>query len=644
MDQSKDSQPTTSQSNFTCPLPPVVCPSSPDPGPAIQQEQVIAEKEDDDTPESQTSNSDKLNETMTNEVKPLPGATSQVDKGLDAGDSQEEGVDMEKEDKKTREEGEGQSFSLAATSDLHPSASAQEERENNRREEANTSSPNSDLPHHPIQRRYPPTRGSHLTKRDKNIIEKIRSYYEAAAEAEDDDIEEENEQGEGEVSRRRNSFSQIPSGLVKESVSRFDVGGLQGETEGGQSKHETAEAFNRELDLVVEPYSPIGPISLPVPLSADVDSDRQPDKPVILQDFDSEGLIKTAIPTVMQDEETPNQVGVNVQLNHSRGPTEETEGQGSVCTGHPEEGLEDRQGGDTSVVATAEQGGHSVQAEGPSITKQHKCRDEPLKTCVSEPKQGGPAELGGSHKESSTPPTPRDQKNKSTSTVTKHKDQTKTSQEEIPSQIKVGRWSHHSRIVTANRALFEGMGSDVASIGLFESSPVVDPVVIENSERILSKVQTLARMYSAKASTMKVPLHQKRGGTVRNQSWGSGRLSGHAAPTGITNEAGVQFQTQNQNPTEHWKQTQHQMGINPSNALMEIKSGTQTHVKTKVQSQTLQTGHQSQIQIKSQTSSQIQTHYQSLNQTTTLEDQMIQEKMTTKAESLTVGRFALCPT
>ncbi|KAG7224445.1 hypothetical protein INR49_015075, partial [Caranx melampygus] len=622
VDQSKESQSTTTQSNFTCPLPPVVCPSSPEQGSAIQQEQVIAEKEDDGTPVGQTSNSDKENEMMTNEVKPIPDATSQVEKGLEAGESQEEGVDKEKEDKKTQEEGEGQSFTLAATSDLRPSASAQEERNNNRREEANTSSLNSDLPHQHIQRRHPPTRGSHLTKRDKKIIEKIRSYYEAAAEAEEDELEEENEQGDGEASRRRNSFSQIPSGLVKESVSRFDVGGHQGETESGQSKHETAEAFNKELDYVVEPCSPTGPISLPVPLSADVDSDRQPDKPIISQDFDSEGPIKTVIPTVMLDEETPNQVGMNLQLNHSRAPTEETEGQDSVCTGHLEEGLEGRQGGDTSVVATAEQGGHSLQAEGPSFTKQHKCRDEPTKTCVrnqgvvndSEPNQGGLAEPHGSHKVPSTPLTPTDQKTKSTSTGTKHKDLTKTSQEGLPSQIKVGRWSRHSKIVTANRALFEGMGSDVAGIGLFESSPVVDPVVIENSERILSKVQTLARMYSAKASTMKVPLHQKRGGTVRKQSWGSGRLSGQSAHTQNTNEAEVQSQTQNQNLTKHWKQIQHQVEINPSNALMETKSRTQTHVKTKVRSQTLQ----------------------SLNQTTTWEDQMIQEKMTNRAESLTV--------
>uniref|UniRef100_A0A3B4UR03 Pleckstrin homology domain containing, family G (with RhoGef domain) member 2 n=1 Tax=Seriola dumerili TaxID=41447 RepID=A0A3B4UR03_SERDU len=512
VDQSKRSQSPTNQSNFTCPLPPVVCSSSPEQRPAKQQEQERSAMEDDGTLHSQTSSSDKENEA-TNEVKEIPDATSQVEKGVELdGETQGEGVDKEKEDKKTREEGEGQCIILAATSDLHPSISAGEERESSREEannEATTSSPNPDLPHHPIQRCQPPTRGSHLTKRDKKIIEKIRSYYEAAAEADEDDVEEENEQGEGVASRRRNSFSQIPSGLVKESVSRFDVGGHQGETESTQSKYETTEAIDRENDREAEPCSPTGPISSPTPLSAYAENDRQADKPISSLDFDAEGPIKTPMLTVIQDKETPNQVGLNLQLNQNRPVGERTEIQdnnGKVCTGLLEEGLDDRQD-------------------------------------------------GNSNKEPSTPLTPTEQCQKtettsqSTWTVTKHRDLAKTSLEDLTSQIKVGRWSRHSRIVTANRALFEGMGSDITSVGLFESSPVVDPVLIENSERILSKVQTLARMYSAKASTMKIPLHQKRASTVRNQSWGSGRLSGHSTLT-LTQ---VPSQTQQQTPSKNCK-------------------------------------------------------------------------------------------
>ncbi|XP_056230946.1 mucin-17-like [Seriola aureovittata] len=654
VNQSKGSQSPTNQSNFTCPLPPVVCSSSPEQRPAKQQEQERSEMEDDGTLQSQTSNSDKENEA-TNEVKEIPDATSHVEKGveLDA-ETQGEGVDKEKEDKKTREEGEGQCIILAATSD-HPSISAEEERENSREEasnEATTSSPNPDLSHHPIQRCQPPTRGSHLTKRDKKIIEKIRSYYEAAAEADEDDVEEENEQGEGVASRRRNSFSQIPSGLVKESVSRFDVGGHQGETESTQSKYETTEAIDRENDREAEPCSPTGPISSPTPLSAYAENDRQADKPISSLDFDAEGPIKTPMLTVIQDKETPNQVGLNLQLNQNRPVGERTEIQdnnGKVCTGLLEEGLDDRQDGNSNVVPTGEQGGHLLQAVGSSNTKQYKCRDETTKTCVmkgvmksDERNQWDPAEPKRSQKEPSTPLTPTEQCQKtettshSTWTVTKHRDLAKTSLEDLTSQIKVGRWSRHSRIVTANRALFEGMGSDVTSVGLFESSPVVDPVLIENSERILSKVQTLARMYSAKASTMKIPLHQKRASAVQNQSWGSGRLSGHSTLT-LTQ---VPSQTQQQTPSKNWQQTQYQMGINNSDTHTGSKTGTQTHIKTKVQSQTqTQTKQQLQIQTKSQISSQAQTHYQRQYQTQTMswEYQRIQEEgMINRAESLTV--------
>ena len=53
-------------------------------------------------------------------------------------------------------------------------------------------------------------------------------------------------------------------------------------------------------------------------------------------------------------------------------------------------------------------------------------------------------------------------------------------------------------------------GSGVAGIRLFEMGPLADPALMKNSERILNKVQTLARMYSSSAETMKLPLHQKQ--------------------------------------------------------------------------------------------------------------------------------------
>ncbi|XP_074497072.1 uncharacterized protein LOC141771067 [Sebastes fasciatus] len=180
------------------------------------------------------------------------------------------------------------------------------------------------------------------------------------------------------------------------------------------------------------------------------------------------------------------------------------------------------------------------------------------------------------------------------------------------------------------------MGSDVAGIGLFEASPVVDPMLMENSERILSKVQTLARMYSAKASTMKVPLHQKRASAVWNQS---GRLSGLSTQT--ENQTQVQSQTQMQTPTKYRQQTQYQTEVHQSDANSETKCRTQTHSEAKVQSQIVtQTRQQSQLQTKSQTHYQSQnqnkTYSQYQTQTMSREDQTIQEeRMIKTAESLT---------
>ncbi len=637
--------------------------------------------ENDSTLQSHCSGSGEENglenETSTNEVQGIPDATSQVEKVVVAdGETQGEMVEKEKEEK-TRDEGERESIIPAPTSDLHTSISTEEERENNRNcnlprqeenNEANTSSPNPGHLHHPIQKRQPPTRGSHLTKRDKKIIEKIRSYYEAAAEAEEDEAEEMDEQGEGVASRRRNSFSQIPSGLVKESVSRYDIGGHQGEPESGQSKYETTEANDRENDRETELYSPTDPVSSPTQLSAHVENGLQADQPISSLDFNAEDPIKSPTSTAMEEKETPNQVHLNLQNSHLSNVCigEETEIQdrnGKACKGPLEEGLEERQEWKTSVVASGEQGGNLLQGERPSTTKQYKCRDETTKSSAGnqavmnghESNQVGPAEPNGSHKQPSTPLPPTEQRQKtetktqSTWTRTKHRDLAKTSGnlDGLPNQIKVGRWSRHSRIVTANRVLFEGMGSDVADIGLFEASPVVDPVLMENSERILSKVQTLARMYSAKSSTMKVPLHQKL--AVRNQLWGSGRLSGHSAQIQTKSQTQVQSQTQIQT-SKYRQQTQYQMEISQSDTHTETKYGTQTHSETKVQNQAItQTREQSRVQTKSQMWSQTQTHYQSQNQTKSnsqyqtqtmsSEDQTIQEeRMIKRAE--TNGRLA----
>ncbi|XP_054455178.1 serine/arginine repetitive matrix protein 2 [Anoplopoma fimbria] len=649
LNQPKESQPPSNQTNFTCPLPPVACHSSPEQIPTMHQEQEQAEMESDSTFQSQTGDpggeSSLENEKITTEVQEIQDAESEVETGVEGeGETEGEVLGKEEEEEKTKDEGEGESSIHAL--DLHPSIPAEEERRScppPREEvitETTTSSTNPDPPHPPTQRIHPRSRGSHLTKRDKKIIEKIRSYYEAAAEAEEEEaeeVEDDGERGEGVSPRRRNSFSQIPSGVVKESVSRFDISGHQGEPESGRCKCETTEAIDGEID---PERSSITQLS--------AENDGQAEKPTSSLDFDAEGQTCTKI----QDEETPNQVDLQSTPNRPDGEEAEIQdNNGKVCKGPSEETIEEEP---TSVDDARETGENSHPEEEPTITKQYQCTDEPIQTSAGnpavmnghEPIQAGLADPNRSHNEPPTPPPATEQlketetKSQSPWTRTKHRDLERTigNLESLPSQIKVGRWSRQSRIVSANRVLFEDMGSDVAGIGLFEAGPVVDPLLMENSERILSKVQTMARMYSAKAGTMKVPLHQKRASNVWNQSWASGRPSGYLTQT-QTESQSTQSQTQIQNPTKYQLQTQNQKEVGQS----ETKYGSQTHSGTKAQSQTLtQTRLQSQIQNKSQMWSQthcqnqtkIYSQYQT--KTTSREDQTIQEERTIKGtESLT---------
>nr|XP_043887646.1 mucin-17 isoform X1 [Solea senegalensis] len=638
LDQLKESQSPTSE-NFTSPLPPVACLTSPEERPVRQQEEEVAEMEDVSIVQGLSTE----NETTTNEIKESQNATCEVEKGVEENrENQEEGVQKEIEESKTRDEVEGEGIITAPTSD---SISAEEEQENSNScdipkeeeiPEVTTHPRNPDLILCPTKNSLPPSRGSHLTKRDKKIIEKIRSYYEAAAEAEEDKVEEEEEQGEGLPSRRRNSFSQIPSGLVKESVSRFDVSGHQEETESGQSK---------ENDL----YSHTTPMCSPTPLSGDTENDRCAHKPISSSDFDEESQMKTSAYATMQEEDTDTQ---NPHLDQNRPVGEETtieDQNGSICKEPSEERLKEQEEEKMSGVVTGEQGGQLQQGEGLSSSKHHTNIDETTETCTGnqadendhEPDQVKPKRsFTISASQSLTEQSQNiETKGHSTGTTNKNRDLTKTSKdiEGLSSQINVGRWSRHSKIVTANRALFEGMGSDIAGIGLFESSPAVDTVLIENSERILSKVQTLARMYGAKHSTMKVPLHQKRAYGAWNQSLGSSRPSSHSPQLQTRSQPQVHSQTQNQIPAKHWQQVQHQMEISQSVICTEGKPGPHGPSETKVQSQTTtQIRQQYQKQTKSQMGSQTKTHFQSQTQTVTWENQRIQEEsQLMRSESLT---------
>ncbi|XP_016536482.1 pleckstrin homology domain-containing family G member 3 isoform X1 [Poecilia formosa] len=452
-------------------------PTSPLPAVASSSEQRLLADPDQE--------GEDLNKSITNQdpADEGPDGSGEV-AGVKGQQAAETGPGSHDEDEQTPEK--------PSSSDLQPSISAEENTDSLVETEPHSPGPVS----HPIQpgtiQRYQaPKKGSTLTNKDKKIIEKIRSYYEAAAEAEEDEAEDEEEQREGATTRRRSSFSQIPSGLVKESVSRFTVSG-----------HQVEPTLNVEATQESRSSSSSHPADVEEQLGSPEGEPESPDQPSPpRQNPDSE-------PRTFPEPEI----------------------QEEVCRGSPEEPEE----GKSDAVKTTEEESlalpeHPEQKDEPQPSQAEPSRHRPEQEPGQTPKQGG---------------------TQSTWSRTKTRDPTNLREnlERFPSQSKVGRWSRHSKIVSANRALFEGMGSDVTGIGLFETNPVVDPVLMENSERILSKVQTLARMYSAKASTMKVPLLHKRVSTIRTQAWVSARLSG------------LSTQNRDKSPSEQEKESEAQTG------------------------------------------------------------------------------------
>lgn len=319
-----------------------------------------------------------------------------------------------------------------------------------------------------VKRRCP-TRGALRRKRDKKIIEKIRSYYEAAAEAEDEeesvkDGENNDQDSDG---KRRSSFSQIPAGLVKESVSRF-------------SSNENPEILKMEIKMKEEET---------------VEVDKEENGLEICEEIYCE-VVEEEITEKQEESETENEQDKKIE---------------------------------------------SKQA----------CIESEVNKMEAKP----------------------------TSPKLKEGDVDQNESESVSSGTKVGRWSRHSRIVSANRALFEGMASDVARIGLFEAGPVADLVVLENSERILSKVQTLARMYSEKANHMKVPLHQKK--AIFRQSWSLGaRLTGAAKSNGQSqNRVSTKEEKQKEKIQEDWTFKEGSSEASPGQTKNETPDGTWTNSK-----------------------------------------------------------------
>lgn len=298
-----------------------------------------------------------------------------------------------------------------------------------------------------------------MTKSHQQIIEKIRHYYEAAEAVAE----------EGQVSRR-NSFSNIPAGLVKDSVSRFNF-------------------FVHQVSV------------------CDSESGRS--------DSNDNGLMPTS-PAVPDPNAKPDDTSTDAEVAHNnqgQSNTESNSGDGEqICDFKPCMELwkekERKVSGiqESSKVYACEEGrfgkDKDVSEKDPFPTTDRKT---PVLNEQFEP------ELD--HNEYVEPKNP-EQRDKTIEEVQSTvvpgdmRQDPKGSLDGLPSQIKVGRFSRHGKTVTYSRTLYEGI-ADVSSLEFFETAPM-DQCLVENSEKILSKVQMLAQMYMAKSSSMKVPLHQKR--------------------------------------------------------------------------------------------------------------------------------------
>ncbi|XP_043114715.1 uncharacterized protein plekhg2 isoform X2 [Puntigrus tetrazona] len=308
-----------------------------------------------------------------------------------------------------------------------------------------------------------------LTKSDKQIIEKIRSYYEAA--------EAGVEEGQ---TARRNSFSHIPAGLVKDSVSRFNVCVRQ---------DSLFESESSRSDCV----------------ETDAASSLLPTSDQVDQNFNHEEPADTAVPVahsdVFQEQEE--------LLNNK---TSEDKKDEDICEFSPCKELwkeKEITGQDSLKVPLPKEKGVSKDINASEEKKQYL-----NSTTTQVPHKHDPLQCN--------PETSNLQTKESANTSFQYGSRTRVRMssngnlDSLPSQIKVGRWSRHGKVVTCSRTLYEGM-EEVSDIGFFEAGPV-NQCLVENSEKILNKVQMLARMYTAKASSMKVPLHQKKTRVSRG-SW-----------------------------------------------------------------------------------------------------------------------------
>lgn len=300
-----------------------------------------------------------------------------------------------------------------------------------------------------------------LTKSDRQIIEKIRSYYEAAEAV----VEE------GQVTRR-NSFSQIPTGLVKDSVSRFNV-------------------CVRQESLV----------------------DSESGRSECTGNDSTSSLLPKTNPSEMINHQESADTASHLSLSDVRREPgkidnrSDLEREEQFCEFTPCMKLWREK---EKIVHESQNNLSTVKENSPEHTEMLERKETSINCVKGLVPQ---SELSECHEDTSNPSTLQTTEKADASLQSVGRTRSRLSLngslDSLPSQIKVGRWSRHGgKLVSCSRTLYEGM-AEVPDLGFFEGGPV-NQCLVENSEKILNKVQMLARMYTAKASSMKVPLHQKK--------------------------------------------------------------------------------------------------------------------------------------
>lgn len=304
-----------------------------------------------------------------------------------------------------------------------------------------------------------------LTKSDKQIIEKIRSYYEAAEAG----VEE------GQMARR-NSFSNIPAGLVKDSVSRFNVCVHQDSLVESESGHSDSVETDSGSSL------------LPISDQADQTFNHQESANIVIP-LSHSGVNQEQKEKLERKTAEKKDVAI-CEFSPCKQLWKEKERIDQESQNNPKAPLS-RENSCFEHTNAAEKIKTSINCTTTLV--QHKQSDR----SQSDPDTSDPSNLQTTETDTSL------QYGRTRARMSSN-----GCLDSLPSQIKVGRWSRHGKVVTCSHTLYEGM-AEVPDLGFLEGGPV-NQCLVENSEKILNKVQMLARMYTAKASSMKVPLHQKK--------------------------------------------------------------------------------------------------------------------------------------